>query len=168
MSGIVAPPDAQLTQTPTVDSLRKFEGLHIKEICGCQFVDDAFNHCAHFVSHAMGFHLGYTCRNQTGKGKGGASIRVHELFRSCPEVGGWSDRPMVVTACLVFVTAASNVKVATKTMANVPAKHVGIYLNGTIWHYSNRKHKVVTQAPEAFNHHYSGKNITLFYGTFPS
>jgi hypothetical protein len=52
-------------------------------------------------------------------------------------------------------------------MANVPKKHVGIYRDGTIWHYSNSKRRVVTQTPQEFSHHYSGKDIALFYGTFP-
>jgi hypothetical protein len=165
MSDIVAPPDSTLTQTPTATALNAFVGKHIKDICGCEFHGDAFNHCAHFVSHAMGFHFGYTCKQQTGKGKIGANIRVHELFKQCPEVGEW--KACKATSCLVFITAASNVNLKTKVMANVPKKHVGIYLNGTIWHYSNSKRKVVTQTPEEFSHHYPGKNIALFYGTFP-
>jgi hypothetical protein len=165
MSNIVAPPDAQLTQTPTLSTLNTYVGKHIKDICECQLIDDSLNHCAHFVSHAMGFHFGYTCKHQTGKGEKGASIRVHELFAKCSEVGNWSD--LKAASCLVFVIASSNVKLESKVMTNVPQKHVGIYISGTIWHYSNSRDKVVTQTPEAFGKHYPGTKIALFYGTFP-
>jgi hypothetical protein len=165
MPNIVSPPDVTLTKTPTASSLNEFVGKHIKDICGCQFQDDSFNHCAHFVSHVMGFHFGYTCKHQTGKGTVGVNIRVHELFKMCPKVGKWEAREG--TSCLVFVTAANNVNLETNVMVNVPKKHVGIYLDGTIWHYSNSKRKAVTQTPQEFSHHYAGKNIALFYGTFP-
>jgi hypothetical protein len=53
-------------------------------------------------------------------------------------------------------------------MANRPKKHIGVYCNGGIWHYSNTKDKVVKQTPEDFAKHYSGKEFALFYGTFPT
>lgn len=57
--------------------------------------------------------------------------------------------------------------VAKKTMINVPKKHIGIYLDNSIWHYSNTQDKVVVQMPDAFAHHYTGKDIAMFFGTFP-
>ena len=49
-------------------------------------------------------------------------------------------------------------------MDNVPKKHIGIFINGTIWHYSNSQHKVVTQTPAEFIKHYPGQGFALFYG----
>lgn len=165
MADVVAPPSANLTTAPTAGDLDAFKGKHIKEICGNNYADENDNHCAHFVSHVMGFGFGATCRSMsTGKAPG-ACIRVHEVFAMCPEVGAWSD--LSATSCLVFVTDKSNVDLRGKTMVNVPRKHVGIYVNGTIWHYSNSQSKVVTQVPSEFVHHYAGAGIALFWGTFP-
>jgi len=165
MKNVVAPPDAILTQTPTADLLNGFVGKNIKDICDCGYHNNSDNHCAHFVSHALGFHFGYTCKHQTGKGQIGANIKVQQLFAKCQAVGNWEDREK--KACLVFVTDESNVELETQEMENAPKKHVGIFLNDTIWHYSNSKMKVVTQTPQAFSHHYPGPNIALFYGDFP-
>lgn len=144
--------------------LSTYKGKNISAICGNGYNKPGDNHCAHFVSHMMGYTFGYTCRD-AGNGKvTGANVRVHELFARCPSVGAWDDRPSELATCLVFVTAESHVNLATKTMMNVPKKHIGICLGSTIWHYSNANHKVVTQTPEQFIHHYPGSDIALFYG----
>ncbi len=166
MGLVVAPPDPTLTTTPTKEGLDAYLGQNISEICGSEYKNDADNHCAHFVSHVMGFSFGFTCKGMTGKGDKGYCIRVHEVFAQCPEVGKWEKR--TATACLVFIIAgSSNVDLAAKTMANVPRKHIGIYVDGTIWHYSNSRDKVITQTSEEFSHHYSGSDVPMFYGTFP-
>ncbi len=165
MSAVVAPPNAVLTQTPTTADLQKYEGKHIKDICGNAYHNDSDNHCAHFVSHVLGFSFGLTCKGMTGKGTKGASLRVHELFAKCPEVGKLAD--CKAAACLVFITKAGNVNLAQKVMSNVPQKHVGVYVDGTIWHYSNGRRMVVSQTPEAFSKHYPGAGFALFYGVFP-
>jgi len=167
MGAIVSPPNTELTQPPTLDRLNQYLDLPIGKICDCDYANDSDNHCAHFVSHVMGFRFGATCKGMTGKGGLGASIRVHELFAKCPTVGNWGDLPSTLNSGLAFVTDAKNVNLGSKTMENVPKKHVGIFLGGTIWHYSNTHHKVVTEAPGAFSHHYPGKTIAVFYGSFP-
>ncbi|PYX49427.1 MAG: hypothetical protein DMG79_08715 [Acidobacteria bacterium] len=148
----------------TSTELNKFINKNIKQICGNSYVEPKDNHCAHFVSHVMDYEFGYTCK-AAGTGKvDGANLRVHEVFARCPSVGAWDDRPATLDPCLVFVTATSNVNVVAKTMANVPKKHIGIFVGGTIWHYSNAQHKVITQVPGDFVHHYPGPDIALFYG----
>ena len=150
--------------------LAAFEGKHISKICSNGYFVNLDNHCAHFVSHVLGFDFGYTCRQITGKGQTGANVRVHEVFGRCPQVGKWAVHSNP-GAHLVFVTRASHVDLNGKRMANVPQKHVGICLNGRIWHYSNRLHKVLSQEPgqfmEYFRKNYLGADITLFYGLFP-
>lgn len=116
----------------------------------------------------MGFGFGATCRMMSSGKQPGANIRVQELFASCPQVGTWDSRPAGVTTGLVFVTDAKNVDVALKVINNVPKKHIGIFINGTIWHYSNSKSQVVCMPPEQFIHHYPGAGIALFYGTMPA
>jgi hypothetical protein len=165
MPDVVAPPSANLTTAPAASTLDALKGKHIREICGNGYVDDNDNHCAHFVSHVMGFTFGATCRMMSSGTAAGACIRVHELFAMCPEVGAWDTR--TATSCLAFVTDRSNVDLRRRRMSNVPRKHVGIYLSGTIWHYSNAQTKVVTQVPDEFAHHYPGAGIALFWGTFP-
>jgi len=143
-------------------------GQSISLICPNGYSSRHDNHCAHFVSHMLGFSFGATCRMMAGGASPGANIRVHELFARCPQVGTWSTRPAAVTEYLVFITLASNVNLKTGTMANVPKKHVGIHVGGLVWHYSNSQGKVVVVSPDAFSRHYTGTGFALFYGTFPA
>ena len=53
-------------------------------------------------------------------------------------------------------------------MASRPKKHVGIYCDGNVWHYSNTKDKVVKQTPDEFAKHYGNSGFAVFYGTFPA
>lgn len=142
-------------------------GNHVSNFCPNDYHDDKDNHCAHFVSHVLGFNFGYTCIMQTGKGARGASMRVHELFAQCPEVGIWEDKPPLLDSCLAFVTDMKNVDLKNQTMKNVPKKHVGIFYKERIYHYSNSRDKVSGQGADQFKRHYSGVGIRLYYGTFP-
>jgi hypothetical protein len=148
--------------------LTKYEGLHIKKICGNGFESESANHCAHFVNHVLDLDFGYDCKQHKGGSDAGANIRVHETFAKCPKVGKWADKGDSIKKCLAFITYTSSVKIGEKKMANRPKKHVGIYCDGNIWHYSNSKNKVVKQTPEQFAKHYSGSQFSVFYGTFPA
>lgn len=143
-------------------------GSHVSNFCPNGYHDDKENHCAHFVSHVLGFNFGYTCIMQTGKGAGGASIRVQELFARCPEVGMWEDKPPLLLSCLAFVTDMKNVDLGSQTMKNVRKKHVGIFYKGRIYHYSNSRDKVSGQSADQFKRHYPGVGIRVYFGTFPS
>jgi hypothetical protein len=141
--------------------LNEYIGKSIVDICSYGYTDASENHCAHFVSHVLQLEFGYRCKGR----KEGRNIRVKEIFEQCPVVGSWDNRP--AAACLVFVTKASNVNLKQKIMTNVPKKHMGIHCNGTIWHYSNTRDKVITQTPAEFINHYKGQTNALFYGSFP-
>lgn len=143
-------------------------GNHVSNFCPNAYHDDDKNHCAHFVSHVRGFGFGYTCIKQTGKGTGGANIRVQELFARCGDVGLWENKPPLLASCLAFVTDLKNVDLNRGTMDNIPNKHVGIFHQDHIYHYSNSKNRVVSQIPQQFRLHYLGKNIRVYYGSFPS
>ena len=149
--------------------LKQYLGNHINKICSNGYHNNHDNHCAHFVSHVLGFKFGFKCRNMTGKGdmSSAANIRVHEVFAKCPQVGEWNNKPVSMKFCLAFVTSAANVNVKTKMMINHPKKHIGIYHNGKIYHYSNSRNKVVEQTPEAYSKHYSGNDITVYFGAMP-
>jgi len=139
----------------------------IGEICPNGYANDADNHGAHFVSHAMGYGFGVTCLTLRRGNGFGANIRVQEIVPRCPVVGTWDSMPPTMTVCLVFITNASNVNPNTKVMNNVPQKHVGIYLSGLIYHYSNCQHRVVQQTSEQFSHHYAAPDNAMFYGSLP-
>jgi hypothetical protein len=158
--------------SPSLPTFQSWVGKNIKEICTNEYINNAHNHCAHFVAHAKGYAHGYTCFKQTGKGTGpGASIRVNELFMKCPEVGTWDKKSTALTSCLAFITNASNVDVPKKAMTDHPQKHIGIFDSGLIYHYSNGDDKVISDTPAAFERKfkqkYSGPAVTLFYGKFP-
>src|SRR3954464_9020686 len=151
----------------TQQQLSGYLGKAIREICDNNYVSDVDNHCAHFVAHALGYRFGVTCK-MMGNGAGdGATLRVQELFPKCGSVGVWSLRPVTFPTCLAFITRASNVNLSTKVMANVPRKHVGIYLGGFVWHYSNRQHKVERETPSQFALHYPAPDNAMFYGSLP-
>ena len=148
-------------------ALGSFLGKRIGDICGNHYANDADNHCAHFVSHVMGYGFGVTCLNMFRGKAPGANIRVQEIFPKCPTVGTWASKPQDMTTCLVFITNAGNVDLGKKVMNNVPRKHVGIYHSGLIYHYSNTQHCVVQQTPDQFSHHYAAPDNAMFYGSLP-
>lgn len=84
----------------------------------------------------------------------------------CPEVGAWALKPLRLTQGLIFVTDPKNVNVKNKTMANVPNKHVGIFVGNNVWHYSKSQKKVVYVSAAQFGRIYPGVKNGLFYGTF--
>ena len=143
-------------------------GNPISKLCTNGYTDPNDNHSAHFVSHMLDYQFGTTCKTMSGGPNPGANIRVQELFAHCNGVGAWSARPSALVQCLVFVTDSGNVHLKLRKMDNVPKKHVGIFLNGTIWHYSNSKSQVVKVTPKEFSHHYPGPGIALFYGVLPA
>jgi hypothetical protein len=96
-----------------------------------------------------------------------ACIRVLQLFERCRNVGAWKDKPVPLFVGLVFITNAGNVRLKTKKMDNVPRKHVGIFIGGEIWHYSNKLDKVVKQTPAEFVNHYPAPDNAMFYGDMP-
>lgn len=62
-----------------------------------------------------------------------------------------------------IVADDGNVSIKNKTMASVPAKHIGIFCEGKIWHYNNRLDEVVCDTPEKFQAPYSNKGKGGFY-----
>ncbi len=135
------------------------------------------NHCAHFVSHMMGYESsGPTCKNFTWADKQqpakGATIRVDDIFKQCTKTGLLSVKPAVITECLVFVTLTSNVKKigAKLVMKNNPKKHIGILSQGKIWNYSNSNNKVVADSRTFFIAKFAnaykttGTTVEFYYG----
>jgi len=151
----------------TEHQLSAFLGKSIAEICPNGFTTDAHNHAAHFVGHALGYTFGATCHLIGSRNGAAATLRTQEIFRACPKVGVWSLRPSTLSTALVFITRATNVNLAGKVMANVPRKHIGIFVGGQVWHYSNSQHKVVKQTAARFSLHYPAPDNAMFYGALP-
>lgn len=148
--------------------LSTYEGRNISTICTTvKFVDNQANHCAHFVNHLLEFAESVNCGQLMGRPGAAANVRVHEMFAQCPLVGEFAQRPTGVP-CLAFVTKRSAVDLGRHSMVNIPKKHIGIFCDGEIWHYSNTADKVVRQTPDAFAQHYPGDGFGLFFGTFPA
>lgn len=157
--------------------LDSYIGLSIAGICPCGFSNPGENHCAHAVSHILGFNFGYTCNLAVSyspvterirlNAQQGASVRVQEIFPRCPEIGIWSERPERLAYALVFaVKGAGNVDVGAKSMINVRAKHVGVGNKDSVWHYSNSQDRWIFQSISAFSRHY-GPATALFWGSLP-
>lgn len=160
-----------MAPTVTAANLQGFLGKPIKDICSLGFDDGAENHCAHFVSHALGIHCATLCGDMKFATRHkGATIKVHELFNNLTQRGSWQDRPKGGSPVLIFVTSASNV--TNNQMANVPQKHVGIACDSGVYNYSNTLHRVICDASielfhSKFKHAYHGSDISIYYGVIP-
>lgn len=140
----------------------------ISDLCKNNFTATTDNHCAHFVCHVLELDLGYDCKTHKNGSHPGSCLRVQELFAECPQVGVFNNAPDGMK--IVFVTDKSNVDLNAHTMRNVPKKHVGIFSDGQIYHYSNSQDIVIRQTPAAFLSRFQnfyGGNQGLFFGTFP-
>ncbi len=152
----------------TQAQLQGYVGKSIADICTTGLTSPTQNHCAHFVSHALGIQLGMLCGDMAYKTRHtGASIRCDELYNRLAQTGPWDERPAASDGLLIFVLSASHV--INGTMMNVPQKHVGIYCYGQVYNFSNTQHKVVADPSvevfhKKFKLTYAGNDISLFYG----
>lgn len=154
----------------TAQMLDSYLGLSMADICSNGYVSAAENHCAHFVCHALQLDFGVTCRQLVGRHQlqaAGANVRVQEVFARCPHVEELLACPTFGTA-LIFISAPGNFRGTPVALANVPKKHIGILHNGTVWHYSNSRSRVVTQTVSDFMRHYPTQTNALWLGDFPA
>lgn len=144
-------------------------GKNINQICDGLFHAASDNHCAHFVSHILDLRFSFNCKQFKGGNGSPANVRVNEVFAQCPLVGHWANADTTRDQ-IVFVTRKDNVNVSTKFMGNIPQKHIGVYHNGLVHHYSNGNDQVVAWTPDVFlatfQNVYSGDQ-GLYFGTFP-
>ncbi|MEX2560243.1 MAG: hypothetical protein WD403_10035 [Pirellulales bacterium] len=151
--------------------LNGYLGKHISQICPNAFHADSENHCAHFVSHVLNLSFGMTCGHLVAgsqrKGPAG-NVRVQELFAQCPNARELDVCPQYMEA-LIFVSAPRNFQTggSRPVLANVQNKHIGLFLNGQIWHYSNSRRQVIQQILAQFIHHYPQQQNALWVGDLP-
>jgi len=150
---------------------------HIKDMCPFSIAqDDAQNHCAHYVSHIMGYEFGATCKNSTLADKKqiprGATLRVNDIFNNSPRTGPLASNPANLHECLIFVTLPFNVRAiggGRFEMGEHPQKHVGILAHNFVWNYSNTGEKVVHDLPSVFQQKFRGaysQNAVFYFGEF--
>lgn len=138
-------------------TLDDYVGKDIKDICDTGFDASNHNHCAHFVSHAMGIKVGMVCGSMKYDTRGeGASIRVNEVYNAAATRGLWSAKPASMKLGLAYVTLPTNV--SSNQMGEHPRKHIGVFIREQIWHYSNGADEVVKHGPTAWH--------TLFKGVY--
>jgi hypothetical protein len=157
----------------TAELLDAYVGKPITDLCSLGFgsVGDEHNHCAHFVGHVLTLNhdanVGTTCASMIWEGRkkqeDGACIRVNEVFNRQTQLTEADEK-----GCLIYITTEGNVstKDGVTTMGSHKRKHIGIYLDGNVWHYGNTKDKVKKQTLAEFEKHYSGKTVIL-YTEFP-
>lgn len=155
--------------TPSITDLEGYIGKPIDQICTTGLTSETQNHCAHFVSHALGVRLGTLCGDMRYATRGtGGSIRCDEIYNRLARRGTWETRPThPANGLLIFVTSARNV--VNGTMTNSPQKHVGIFHSGRVFNFSNGQKKVVADFTvedfhAKFRKAYTGGDVSLYYG----
>ena len=128
--------------------LTGLRGATIGAICPNGYDDPDASHCAHFVS-VLGYDFGCTCQELTGGFGPGACVRVHEIFEHCARVGPWKNR-LDRSPCLAFVCRPTAFDFTSKKLLNIPNKHIGIFCNNYVFHYSSRQKAVVLKNVLAF------------------
>lgn len=168
-----------------IDKLNSYVGKSISQICSSMIAKiNSQNHCAHFVSHALEMHKPGTanCKTFTYSDKLNENIknsflRVNEIFNNCNKRGLWDIAPKEEKHLLIFTTRESNIISNTNqiTMGEHPVKHVGIYHNGLVWHYSNTMRMVkkdpINTWKDIFTRSYkdtknSNNKVLFYFGIF--
>jgi hypothetical protein len=145
-------PQWELDMPVTESDVFNYVGQRMGDICNNHYDTPAENHCAHFVSHALGISTGLLCGSLTANVAArntGATVRCNELFNNLPVRGAWASRPLNRMPLLVFVTFTQNV--AGNLMGMMPSKHVGIVFAQNVYNFSNTNHIVrFDESPEKF------------------
>jgi hypothetical protein len=162
-------------------ALESLEGKAMDQIChnGFWVVASGRSHCAHFVSHVLGVSTGGTCRAMGDRPTGwGASMRLDEVYRACPLRGFWEARPRALLTCLAFVVLQkkrpdgswqTQVRAHGSDMNYERYRHVGIYLEGNVWHFYNGGKQVVAEPLKHFRTRYESHGpADLLFGSLPS
>ncbi len=153
--------------------LDSYLGRHISDVCLNKFDGDGRNHCAHFVSHVLQICSGKTCHKMVHKSHrimAGGTILVSDLFDITPNVHE------LISSCaigqgLIYVSAPESFqKIGSNTyrIKTVKKRHVGILLNGKIFHYKNSENRVVSENVFDFIRHYKSQVNALWLGGFPA
>ena len=150
-------------------SLDALVGKELDEICGKYgSKGDAFNHCAHFVSHVLQLRIpgAVLCSNAEAskwtyeERRNGFCIRVNEVFNSC------KNRALFLESepgsfLMVATTMGNITSKKPLTIGTSPVKHIGFAVNGYVYHYSNLQDKVVKVTFAEFSTHYGNETVLM-------
>ncbi len=149
----------------TASALDDFVGKTIEDICPLHFgkIGDEHNHCAHFVSHVLKLNptlqLGATCGDMLWHKKdspAAACMRVNDVYNACNDLAKADE-----TGCLAYYTLPGNIDKDGR-MGQMSQKHIGIYFQGSVWNYGNKKDAVRKDAVDDLGALYGTKTITRF------
>lgn len=182
MSTVVAQTNTDINLSNELDFMLS---EHISKICPSSLAKiNSQNHCAHFVSHALKIHKKGTadCKTFSFQDKNNPAvkssfIRVNELFNNCKKRRKWDQASSCDSYRLIFATRESNIDItkAPPVMKDHPVKHIGIYFNGYVWHYSNTlrqvKKDLLTEWINTFTRVYADKSnsenkVVFYYGIY--
>jgi hypothetical protein len=160
-------PNLQASRVAIISSLSRYLGQRIDQICP-YYNDLHFNHCAHFVSHALQIRIPHSalCTNvgenaDYSKRNEGFCVRVNQVFNSCSNRRMWSDQDQN-DRCFVVATVADNVtSKKSVTIGDNPKKHVGVLISGKIINFSNQNKLVMNRTIDEFRTLYGPKTVLL-------
>lgn len=131
---------------------------------------DPENHCAHFVSHALG--MGPA---QFG-GAAYAHLRVSDIAAICPhpsrvELDGRDlQSSPIIHQGLIFVIAPGLATIPQGHLQILSGenRHVGFYIDGRVWHYENNENfeRVVAYPLWSSMMCFSGESISRFHDRY--
>ena len=153
--------------------LATYRHSHISDICLNQFDGNNRNHCAHFVGHVLQLSHGKTCHRMVHRSHrvmGGGSILVSDLFDITPNVRELLSSPTTGQG-LIYVSAPGSFEQIgsdSYRIKTVRKRHVGMFLDGAVWHYKNSQNRVISQPIADFLNHYRRQTNALWVGDLPS
>jgi hypothetical protein len=150
-----------------ISLLNRYVGKNISQICPNGYDDNNDSHCAHFVAHVLRISEGTKCTNLVHGPGPGASVRVDDVFNKwCPKVIDELSKPSSWSSGWIFIINPKYVRLSPRKMQDVGRKHMGIFVGGSVWHYSNTQDKVVRVSIDRMKKHYpSASDNGLFFGT---
>lgn len=164
-------PSANLASNLSVVTLDAYLGQSVTDFCGKYGeVGDSMNHCAHFVAHVLSLRVvgAALCSNVGGsnypasqRGQG-FCIRVNEIFNICSNPARVKLASQPTTKCFIVATTEGNIiRESPIAIGDHPKKHIGIFMDGNVYNFSNTKDAVVKVSLGHFKNHYGAKTILL-------
>jgi hypothetical protein len=168
----------------TASDLQGYLGQSVLDFCGKygDIGDDKLedhtrrkNHCEHFVSHVLQLRIpgAALCSNvsdtkYTNKDQMlGYCIRVNEVFNILDGRAFVDAHSPPDSSCLIVATVRHNIKSQEDvTIGDNHLKHIGIFINGKVYNYSNPNSEVRETPLNHFRKHY-GAHTVLLRADFP-
>lgn len=169
MSPATPIPSGTLSQNATTPN-NLMIGKTVEEFCGKYgSKGDDDNHCAHYVSHVLGLRIpGAALCSNVGDNtwgyenrRNGYCVRVNQIFNSCSNRMFWPEETPT-GKCFWVATIPGNILTRDPlTIGTHRRKHIGIYMDGQVYQYSNTIDKVAVKSVAQLQHLYGPKTVML-------